>query len=93
MFDGQVFNLTTETTSFLVKRPVLPGFDEVEIVHELSVHGDVIARSGGRVLVRRIAGWDDVKRPDAIKQHVRCCSLGLKPALPPPPSPVRCARN
>lgn len=68
LFDGAVLNITREVTEFKVKKPLLPGFDTVEVVHESSVHGYVYARAGGRVLVRRIGGWHDEPRPDTVGQ-------------------------
>lgn len=65
-YDGAILPITTETITYRVKQVI--GYRTETVINEFTIHGQIMARAEGKVLVKRLAGFDDNLRPDAIKQ-------------------------
>jgi len=66
LYDGQALKITREEVTFRVKLPI--GSRTETVINEFTIHGQIISRAEGKVLAKRLAGFDDLVRPNAVKQ-------------------------
>jgi len=71
LYDGQVYPIRVEEVTYRVKLPI--GYRTETVINEYTLHGQIVGRGEGVLLVKRLAGMDDTPRPDLVKQWWDLC--------------------